>query len=232
MRALLLAAALLTLNLPVLAKDGDPNPIQGLWLATDYPALQIRAGEDTTLPLTIYNYGLPPQRTALSIADTPADWTAAIEGGGKPVSAAFVDHDGHASLSLKLKIPAAAKPGDYKLVLHADGDSAKSDLPIAITLAAPLAAKLTATPKFPVLKGTPKSSFDFNVTVKNESASDMLVNLNADAPAGFTTTFKEGYGSQELTSLPFKADESKDLTVSIKPGPDTPVARRRRPPPS
>jgi len=223
MRALLLAAALLTLNAPAFAKDADPNPIQGLWLATDYPALQIRAGEDTTLPLTIYNYGLPPQRTALSIADKPADWTAEIDGGGKPVAAAFVDHDGRASLSLKLKIPASAKPGDYRLTLHADGDSAKSDLPIAVTLAAPLAAKLTATPKFLVLKGTPKSSFDFNVTVKNDSASDMLVNLTADAPDGFSTTFKEGYGAQELTSLPFKAGDSKDLTVSIKPGPDTPA---------
>jgi uncharacterized membrane protein len=223
MRALLVAAVLALaapFTSPALAKEADPNPIQGLWLATDYPALQIRAGEDTTLPLTIYNYGLPPQRTALSVADKPADWTAEISGGGKPVAAAFVDHDGRASLSLKLKIPASAKPGDYKLMLHAEGDNAKSDLPIAVTLAAPLAAKLTATPKFPVLKGTPKSSFDFNVTVKNESGSDMLVNLSADAPDGFTTTFKEGYGTQELTSLPFKAGESKDLTVSVKPGAD------------
>jgi len=47
MRALLLAAALLSLNASAFAKDSDPNPIQGLWLATDYPALQIRAGEDT-----------------------------------------------------------------------------------------------------------------------------------------------------------------------------------------
>jgi uncharacterized membrane protein len=223
MRAALIVAALIAFSSPVFAKDPDPNEIQGLWLATDYPALQIRAGEDTNLPLTIYNYGLPPQRTALSITDKPADWSAEITGAGKPVSAAFVDHDGRASLSLKLTIPPTAKPGDYKLMLHAEGDSAKSDLPIAVTLAAPLAAKLTATPKFPVLKGSPKSSFDFNVTVKNESASDMLVNLSADAPQGFTATFKEGYGTQELTSLPFKAGESKDLTVSIKPAPDMPA---------
>jgi len=220
MRAALIVAAVLAFSAPAIARESDPNQVQGLWLATDYPALQIRAGEDTNLPLTIYNYGLPPQRTALSITDKPADWSAEITGAGKPVSAAFVDHDGRASLSLKLTIPATAKPGDYKLTLHADGDSAKSDLPIAVTLAAPLAAKLTATPKFPVLKGTPKSSFDFNVTVKNESASDMLVNLAADAPEGVTATFKEGYGTQELTSLPFKAGESKDLTVSIKPAPD------------
>jgi uncharacterized membrane protein len=223
MRVALLVAALLAVTAPALAKDADPNPVQGLWFATDYPALQIRAGEDTTLPLTLYNYGLPPQRTALTITDKPADWKAEITGGGKPVSAAFVDHDGRASLSLKLTIPASAKPGDYKLMLHAEGDSAKSDLPITINLAAPLAAKLTATPKFPVLKGSPKSSFDFNVTVKNESGSDMLVNLSADAPEGFTTAFKEGYGAQELTSLPFKAGESKDLTVSVKPAPDAPA---------
>lgn len=223
MRPALLVAALLAFNLPAVAKDADPNPVQGLWFATDYPALQIRAGEDTTLPLTIYNYGLPPQRTAISITDKPADWTAEIAGGGKPVSAAFVDHDGRASLSLKLTIPASAAPGDYKLMLHAEGDNAKSDLPIAVKLAAPLAARLTMTPKFPVLKGSPKSSFDFNVTVKNESGSDMLVNLSADAPEGFMTSFKEGYGAQELTSLPFKAGESKDLTVSIKPAAGAPA---------
>jgi uncharacterized membrane protein len=221
MRAVLTALTVIALSYSTLtpaafARDEQANAIQGLWLTTDYPALQIRAGEDTTLPLTIYNYGLPPQRTALSIVDKPADWTAEIEGGGKPVSAAFVDHDGRSSLSLKLTIPATARPGTYKITLHADGDQAKSELPITVNLAAPLAAKLTATPKFPVLKGSPKSAFDFNVTVKNESAADMLVNLGTDAPKGFTTTFKQGYGAQELTSLPFKAGESKDLSISIK----------------
>lgn len=205
---------------PAFAAPNDPNPIRGLWLTTDYPALQVRAGEETTLPLTVYNYGLPPQRTAISIVDQPPDWKAEISGGGKPVSATFVDHDGHSSLNLKLTIPADAKTGNYKLMLQAAGGDAKSDLPIAINLVPPLAAKLTATPKFPVLKGSPKSTFSFNVTAKNESASDMLVKLDARAPDGFTTTFKENYGSQELTSIPIKAGESKDLSVSIKTPPE------------
>ena len=206
-----------------LAKDPSPEAIKGLYLTTDFPAVQIRAGEETTLPLTIYNYGLPPQRTALTIADKPADWKADVEGSGKPVSAAFVDYDGRANLNLKLNIPATAKAGDYKITIQADGDDAKSSLPISIKLAEPLAAKLTATPKFPVLRGSPKSSFDFNVAVKNESGADMTVNLRVDAPSGFTTTFKEGYSTQEITSLSIKANESKDITVAVKPAPRAPA---------
>jgi len=206
-----------------LAKDASPEAIKGLYLTTDFPAVQIRAGEETTLPLTIYNYGLPPQRTAVTIADKPADWKADVEGSGKPVSAAFVDYDGRASLNLKLNIPATAKAGDYKITIQADGDDAKSALPISIKLAEPLAAKLTATPKFPVLRGSPKSSFDFNVAVKNESGADMTVNLRVDAPSGFTTTFKEGYSTQEITSLSIKANESKDITVAVKPAPRAPA---------
>jgi len=205
------------------AKDPSPESVRGLYLATDFPALQIRAGEETTLPLTIYNYGLPPQRTSITIADKPGDWTADVEGSGKPVSAAFVDYDGRANLNLKLNIPATARPGDYKITINANGDGANSSLPISIKLAEPLAAKLTATPKFPVLRGSPKSSFDFNVAVKNESGADMTVNLRVDAPAGFTSTFKEGYSTQEITSLSIKANESKDITVAVKPGPRAPA---------
>jgi len=223
MRARLLTVLFMVVAGPAFAAAGpaDVPGIKGLWLATDFPALQLRAGDDTSLSLTLYNYGLPPQRTALSIADLPADWKAEIDGDGKKVSAAFVDYNGKSNLSLKLTVPASAKPGPYNLVVKAAGEGGSSDLPIAIDLAPPLAAKLTATPKLPVLKGTPRSSFDFTVTVKNESPSNMLINLNAGTPRGFQATFKEGYGTQELTSLPFKAGESKDIKVSIKPAPGT-----------
>lgn len=200
-----------------LASAADAPDIKGLWLTTDYPALQLRAGEDVSLPLTIYNYGLTPQRTSLSVSGAPADWKAEIDGSGKPVTAAFVDYNGRASLNLKLTIPASAKPGAYNLTLDAQGSDAKSELPVAIDLAAPLAAKLTLAPKFPTLKGSPKTAFDFVVTAKNDSSADMLVNLGADTPDGFTATFKEQYGTQELASMPLKAGESKDITVSIKP---------------
>src|SRR3954469_15580085 len=143
---------------PAVAADPPPD-VKGMWLTTDYPSLQLRAGEDSSLPLSLYTYGLPPQRSTRSTADTRAGWTASIEGSGKPVMAAFTDYNGKASLNLKLNIPADTKPGEYKLTINAAGEGATYPLPIAINVAAPLAAKLTAAPKFPTLKGTPKSSF-------------------------------------------------------------------------
>lgn len=201
------------------AKAASPDLIKGLYLTTDFPVVQLRAGEETSVPLTIYNYGLKPQRTSLTLTGAPADWKPSLEGSGKPVSAAFVDYDGRASLTLKFNIPATAKPGPYEITVNAVGEDGKSTLPITINLAEPLAAKLTATPKFPVLKGSPKSNFDFNVAVKNEASADTTVTLRAEAPAGFTTTFKEGYNTQEITSLVIKANESKDITIAVKPGP-------------
>ena len=213
------ASAILFLTAaPAFAIEANPPPsIKGMWLATDFPALTLHAGGETTLPLTLYNYGLSPQRTSLSLDGVPTSWKAEIDGSGRPVEAAFVDYDNRAILSLKLKIPADAKPGAYGLNVKAAGEDGSSTLPITVTLEPPLAAELSATPQLPVLKGTPHSSYDFKISLKNESAGDMLVNMSAGTPAGFDATFKEGYGSQELTSLPVKAGESKDVTVSIKP---------------
>jgi len=72
------------------------------------------------------------------------------------------------------------------------------------------------------LSGAARSSFDFAVTVKNEGANDMTVVLKTDAPEGYTESYKEQYGTQDITSLLIKAGESKDLTVSVKPNPSAP----------
>ncbi len=145
-RAATLASAMLfAATASAFAADANapPPPIKGLWLATDFPSLTLHAGSDTSLPLTLYSYGLAPQRTSLSIEGAPTGWKAEIDGDGKPVGAAFVDYDNKANLSLKLDIPATATPGPYNIVIKAKGQDANSDLPIAVELAAPLAAKLT-----------------------------------------------------------------------------------------
>ena len=97
------------------------------------------------------------------------------------------------------------------------GDGQSLSLPLSLTLTKTEPAKLTMEPKLPALRGTAKSAFDYQVDVKNDGQEDTTVNLLSKAPDGFQVTFKEGYGSQELTSLPLKAGESKELKVSVQP---------------
>src|SRR5205814_5538374 len=63
----------------------------------------------------------------------------------------------------------------------------------------------------------PKSSFEFQVAVKNDSGKNLLVSLAAQGPQNFETSFTEGYGSQELSSIPIEAGQSKDIKLKVRP---------------
>jgi uncharacterized repeat protein (TIGR01451 family) len=193
----------------------------GLWLTTHYPEFSAQAGKDVSVDLDLSNHGLPPQRVELGVDGLPDGWKWQIDGGGKPIGAAIAGSDDTVDLTLKLTPPAKAEDGKpIAFTVSAKGDGQALQLPMQVTLTSIEPARLTMEPKLPALRGTAKSSFDYDVTLKNEGQEDSTVNLLSKAPDGFQVTFKEGYGSQELTSLPVKAGESKDLKVSVQP-PDT-----------
>jgi len=203
-----------------------PNPdIKGLWLTTPYPVVTLKGGEETKLPVSLVNYNEPPLRADLSLKTAPAGWTVELRGSNRKVGAAFIDVNDKVSFDLDVKIPADAKPGKYEIALAAAGGGNNLNLPITVEVVAPEAAQLKLEPKLPVLRGTPKSNFEFQVKVTNDSADDATLNLASAAPNGFETVFKEGYGSQELTSLPIKAGESKDIAATVKPPQNVPAGR-------
>ena len=41
--------------------------------------------------------------------------------------------------------------------------------------------------------------------------------LSAQAPANFQTTFTEGFGSNEISSIPIEAGQTKDIKVKVTP---------------
>lgn len=224
-----LAAALvatgLALTAPSLASaqtaSSQVTKPTGIWLTTRYPEFSAQAGKDVSVDLNLSNEGLPPQRVQLGVDGLPSGWKWEIDGSGKPVAAAIAGADSTVDLSLKLTPPAKAADGKpVAFTVSAKGDGQTLQLPMQVTLTSIEPAKLTMEPKLPALRGTAKSAFDYDVSLKNEGQEDTTVNLLSKAPDGFQVTFKQGYGSQELTSLPLKAGESKDLKVSVQP-PDT-----------
>ena len=191
--------------------------LTGLWLTTDFPVLTEAIGDKIAINLHMENLNLAPQAVKLDVKDLPAGWTWDFSGNGTAVGGAMVRPDQTVDLKLGVTPPKDAKTGTYAFRIEGRSDTQTYSLPMTLTLAAAAEAKVTLEPKLPALRGTPKSSFDFQVSATNDSKEDQVFNLLAQTPPGFEAIFKEQYGSNELTSIPIKAGEKKDFKVTVKP---------------
>ena len=193
------------------------NDVKGLFLLTDFPAVTLRPGTNSSINLKLQNYGLPPERLTLGVGGVPSGWTATLIGGGQPVAAALPATNSSVPLELRLDVPKDAPIGTTNLTVSAQGATSNATLPIEVKLATDLPAKLTLNPQLPELRGTSKSSFEFQLSIKNDSPKKVLVSLAAQAPQNFDATFTEQYGSQELNALPLDAGQSKDVKLKVRP---------------
>jgi uncharacterized membrane protein len=219
MRALDLAPLAFAIGLmaPAAHAADVPRDIKGLYLMTDYPAVTVRPGTTSNIPLRLQNYGLGPERYRLSVTGVPEGWTATLLGGGQPVAAAMPAPDASVALQLRLDVPATADLSEQTLTVKAEGQGNQATLPLNVALAKELPAKLTVTSKLPSLRGSPKSNFEYTLNIKNDSGRNLVASFAADAPANFETSFTEAYGSQELSSIPIEAGQSKDIKLKVRP---------------
>ncbi len=218
MRASILAlTTALCLAVPAAFAADTPKDVKGLYLLTDYPAVSVRPGTTTTVALRLQNYGLSPERYQLSVTDVPPGWTATLLGGGQPVAAAMPATDSNVGLQLRLDVPANVAMGTHTLTVKAEGQGSNVSLPIAVTLAKELPAKLKVEPTLPALRGNPKTSFDYQLSIKNDSGRNLTVSFAADAPKNFEANFTENYGTQQLSSIPVDAGASKDIKLHVRP---------------
>jgi uncharacterized membrane protein len=205
-----------------MAQDAPKN-VKGIFLMSDYPAVTLRPGETSTISLRLQNYDMTPERLGLSVTGVPTGWTATLLGGGQPVAAAMPAANSSVSLSLRLDVPKNAAMGTQTITVAAQGNATNLQLPINVTLAKDLPAKLTLTPQLPDLRGTSKSSFEYQLGIKNDSGKKLTVSLSAQAPQNFDTSFTEQYGTQELKAVPVDAGQSKDVKLKVTP-PNTAAA--------
>ena len=218
-----LFAAFAVLTPPIAKGEDAPKDVKGLYLLSDYPAVTLRPGETSSISMKLHNYDLPPERLTLSVSGVPAGWTATLMGGGQPIGAAMPATNASVPLELRLDVPKNATVGTETLTVTAAGGSTTATLPIAVTLAKDLPAKLTLTPQLPQLRGTSKSSFEFQLAIKNDSGKKLTVSLSAQTPQNFDASFSEQYGNQELNALPIEAGQTKSVKLKVTP-PNTAAA--------
>ncbi len=202
---------------------GLAQGFRGLILGTPYPEIGVQPGEGVNLTLTLKNQGLPPGVVRLGLDQVPAGWQASLVGGGRLVRAVYLAPDQEVTLTLRLQPPKGVAEGAYRFLVTAEGLGTRASLPIALYVGQGLPQRLSLEAELPVLKGPPTSSFRYRVTLKNESDQDLLASLEYQAPKGFQVTFTPAFGSQQVTSLPIKAGESRDLDVEVTLPKETPA---------
>ncbi len=198
------------------AQTATQPPPKGLWLITDYPATSVRAGETATIRFKVQNSGLAPERVELTLRGVPERWKAELVGGGQQVRAAMPATNDSVSLELRLTVPAEETGGPRTITIDAKGKDVNASLPLEVALGQELPAKLELKPKLPSLRGTVKSNFDFEFSVKNDSGKNVTVSFAGRPPPNVQGTFTEGYGSQEISSIPIDAGQSKDIKFKVK----------------
>src|ERR1700730_18144868 len=114
-----LVAVCFAVSIAVASHAADkPSGIAGVYLTTRYSALTVRAGEKTTIDLSLRNFTHPPQQLALAVPEVANGWKATILGGGQPVESAIVAPDTEEKLQLRLEAPAGCGAGGYPLLVR------------------------------------------------------------------------------------------------------------------
>jgi uncharacterized membrane protein len=203
------------------AGAAEPPAYKGLGLSTPYPSQTIRAGEPVTLTVTVKNYGLPPQVVTLRVVEAAPRWRASFLAAGRTVSAVAVGPDQDVTVSLRLEPPAGTRSGTFRFRLAAEAQGGRAELPLALTMGEVLPSRLALDVELPTLRGAATSTFRYRLTLRNDSDRDLLVNLDATAPKGAQVNFSAV--GQQVTSLPIKAGESRDVDAEVTLAQQTPA---------
>lgn len=189
----------------------------GVSLYTAYPSQVVVAGSTVDLGIQVSNNGTTDQVLDLSADSLPSGWTGTFIGGGSVIQSVAVQAGKTQTITFKVEIPDSAQNGKNDITVVATGQGAQAQLPIELVVGQTTPTRITITPELPQLKGSPTSTFDYRLTIKNDADTDLLINLSAQTPSGFQVTFKQSIGSQELTSVPVKAGQSQQVDMNVTP---------------
>lgn len=219
--ALLIACLALPLlgSAPARAQSGQPQS-EALTLFTRYPSQELAIGDSITFPLTMRTGGAP-QLVQLELQNLPEGWTASFRGDGKVIHSAFVDAKEDTKVDLKVETPRAVKPDTYRFNVLARVAAAQVPLPLELTVKDKAPAGLKLDVDLPMLRGAPDTTFRYDARLAYDGDESTTVNLQAEAPSGLQVSFK--LAGQDVTSLPLTANDTKNVSIEVKPFADLPA---------
>ena len=191
----------------------------GLEIHTEYPGVTAKAGDSLTFTIDMDNSGAACD-ASLSVASMPEGWEGYISGGSSDRITRIHVPNGteSASATLHLEVPADAADGSYQVVLEAQGDNASYDsLTIYLDVDQLEVSQVDFSSEYPEQEGSAGTSFSFNATLINNSATEQSYSLSANAPEGWQVAFKPSGESTQVASITLEPAVSQGLTITVTP---------------
>lgn len=189
-------------------------------ITTPYPAVAVAPGDSTTFPLTVRPDA--PERVALAVDGVPEGWTATIRGGGFEVDAVFADPEEPPDVELEVEVPADAADGATTLTVSATGADGTTRLPIELRVDAGAGTGVTLETEVPALRGGADETFNFDLTLSNDTAREQRFTLEAVGGTGTEDWVIDVHpsGETQASNAVVDAGGTETITVDVDPPDD------------
>ncbi len=184
----------------------------GVTLYTPYTKISVPPGESVDYTIDVFNNSDATKNVEVSLSGLPKSWDYELKSGGWNIKQLSILPGEKKSLTLKIEVPFIVNKGNYQFRIIAKNHDA---LTLVVNISEQGTYKTEFTCDQANMEGHAKSSFTFNTKLKNRTGNKQLYSLRANSPRGWTATFKVNY--KQATSVEIDADNSKDITIEIKP---------------
>lgn len=195
-------------------------------LTTAYPDITIVKNQTVSLPILVTNRGEVDERLDIKVSTVPEGWVVDLlnnlSSSRYSVRGLYLTVDeGSLVVYFQAKPPAGAAVGEYVFVIealsHDEIVQSSLQITVAITEQATVLSRVNLITEYPDLAGPSDSSFEFKVTLTNDSSDDRTYAFSAEAPPQWEIFFRPAFGDKIITSLGMKAGDSEDIKVDLFP---------------
>lgn len=183
-----------------------------LALYTTFTKISVPPGESIDYTIDVINNSKEIKNADISISGMPKGWSYVLKSGSWSIGQISILPGERRSLSLKVEVPLKVNKGSYRFKVVAAG---YEPLSLVVIISEQGTFRTEFTTDQPNMQGNSSSTFTFNANLRNRTADKQLYALMANAPRGWTVTFKSNY--QPVTSVSTEPNSTQGITIEVKP---------------
>lgn len=196
----------------MLAFSSSSFAASGVKLYTPYTSLTAAPGESLNYDIDLINNTDSIQTADIAFSGLSADWKPTLTAGGHPIQQLAVKPGDTQTINLSAQVPFEVSKGSYAATVNA-GTFGTLNLKINISEQGTFKTELTA--EQPNMQGHSDSTFTYNLTLSNHTASKQQYSLAAEAPTGWDARFQVGGNS--VTAVDIDPNGSSSITLTLTP---------------